>query len=73
MTNVTLAVPEELHGKMKEHSEIRWSEVIRRTISEKIADLEKVERIARKSKLTEADVEAIARKIKADMVKDMKQ
>ncbi len=72
MTNVTLAVPEDLHAKMKAHSEIRWSEVIRRTISEKIADLEKVERIARKSKLTEADVEAISRKIKADIVKDMK-
>ena len=40
MPNVTLAIPEDLHNKMKNHSEIRWSEVVRKSISEKIEDLE---------------------------------
>ena len=39
MTNITLAIPEDLHTKMKQHSEIRWSEVVRKTISQKIEDL----------------------------------
>ena len=35
MPNITLAIPEDLHTKMKEHSEIRWSEVVRKSISSK--------------------------------------
>ena len=39
MGNITLMLPEELQEKMKEHSEIRWSEVIRKAIQKKIEDL----------------------------------
>src|SRR3989344_4607688 len=52
MTNVTLAIPEDLHTKMKEHSEIRWSEVVRKTIAEKVEMLEAMDTLAKKSKLT---------------------
>jgi len=44
---MTLSIPEELHKKMKQMSEIRWSEIARKAITEKI------------NGLTEEDKEAI--------------
>ncbi len=70
MPNVTLAIPEELHTKMKKHSEIRWSEIVRKTIAEKINDLELLDKLIRKSKFTQEDVEKIAHKINKDTLKD---
>ncbi len=64
MPNLTLSVPEELMKKMKLFREIRWSEVARRSIEERIADLETMNKIASKSKLTKEDVEEIGKKIK---------
>lgn len=63
MANVTLAIPEELHTRMKKHSEIRWSEVIRKTISEKVDDLEMMDKLSGKSKLTNKDIKEISQKI----------
>lgn len=64
MTNMTLAIPEELHRKMKQFSEIKWSEVARKAIEQKVKDLETMNKIASKSKLTKKDVEEISKKIK---------
>ena len=69
MPNITLVIPEELHTKMKKHSEIRWSEVVRRTISEKIENLEIMDKLTRKSRLTQKDVDEIADKIDSDVAK----
>ena len=63
MPNITLAIPEDLHIKMKDHSEIRWSEVVRKSISQKIEDLDVMDKLTSKSKLTQKDVDAIASKI----------
>ncbi len=63
MTNITLAIPEDLHTKMKQHSEIRWSEVVRKTISQKIEDLDLIDKLTAKSKLTQNDVNEFARKV----------
>lgn len=71
MPNVTLAIPEELHTKMKKHSEIRWSEVIRKTISEKIEDLEMMDKLTRKSKLTQKDINEISHKINSEVFKEL--
>jgi len=71
MPNVTLAIPEALHQKMKKHTEIRWSEVVRKTISDKIETLEIIERIAAKSKLTEKDVERLSHKINAGVFQEL--
>ena len=71
MPNVTLSIPEELHEKMKRHSEIRWSEVVRKSISEKIEDLEVMDRLTKRSKLTQADVDAIASKINREVFGDL--
>lgn len=71
MPNVTLAIPEDLHEKMKKHSEIRWSEVVRKSISSKVEMLEVMDRIAKKSKLTEADVDKISHRIKREIYNDL--
>lgn len=64
MTNMTLSIPEELHKRMKKFSEIRWSEIARRAIEQRINDLDVMNRIASKSKLTKQDVEEIRNQIK---------
>lgn len=69
MPNLTLAIPESLHQRMKKHSDIRWSDVVRRSLTEKIDILEEVERIAQKSKLTHKDVEEIAQEIDSAVAK----
>ncbi len=71
MTNITLAIPEDLHSRMKKHSEIRWSEVIRKTISEKIETLEMMDKLAGKSKLTKEDVEELANKIDSSVARKL--
>ena len=40
LANITLAVPDSLHKKMKKHSEFKWSEVARQAIEQKITDAE---------------------------------
>ena len=40
MPNITLSVPPEIYKKMKEHPEIKWSEVARRAIAEYLAKIE---------------------------------
>ena len=40
MANVTLAVPDALHKKMRSHPEFKWSEVARQAIQQKIEDAE---------------------------------
>ncbi len=65
MTNMTLAIPDELAKKMKAFSEIRWSEVARQAIEKRVNDLEIMNKIASKSKLTQKDIEEISKTIKA--------
>jgi len=60
MPNVTLSVPEDLHERMKKHSEIRWSEVVRLAVQKKIADLELMEKLTSKSRLTKKDADEIS-------------
>ena len=43
---MTLSIPKELHEKMKAFSEIRWSEIARRAIEQRIDDLEVMNKIA---------------------------
>jgi len=69
MANITLALPNDLHQKMKKHTEIRWSEVVRKSIQSKIEELEMIEKIAHKSKLTQKDVDELAKKIDSKVVK----
>ena len=71
MPNMTLSIPEALHEKMKKHSEIRWSEVVRKSISEKIEHLEMMNKLTKRSKLTQIDVDEIAHKINRDVFEEL--
>jgi len=43
MTNITLSIEYETYKKMKEFSEIRWSEFVRKCIQKRIEQLQKIE------------------------------
>jgi len=69
MANITLSVPDNVHKKMKHFSEVKWSEVARKAIIEKIEMLALAEKLAQKSKLTEKDVKEFNKKIKSSATK----
>jgi len=71
MPNLTLSIPEDLHERMKKRSEIRWSEVVRKSITSKVEMLEAIDKIASKSKLTKKDVDEISHKIKKEVFEDL--
>ena len=69
MTNVTLAVSEDLHMIMQKHKDIKWSEVARQAMWEKARKLELMDKLLAKSALTEEDALEIGRKIKHGIAK----
>lgn len=69
MVNMTLAVPEQLHKIIKEHLEIKWSEVARKAMWEQAMKLKLLDKIVSKSKLTPEDVEEIGAKIKSSIAR----
>ena len=69
--NITLAIPKELHKKMKEHDEISWGAIIRHTIEHKITDLELLNKLTEKSQLTEKDAFEIGELIKRSAAKKL--
>ncbi len=69
MTNMTLAIPEELHKIMKKHKEIKWSEVARQAMWAQARKLELMSNLLSKSELTEKDAIDIGRKIKREIAK----
>ena len=69
MGNITLSVPENIHKDMKHFSEIRSSEVARKAIVEKLEALHLAESLAKKSRLTEKDVQEFSKKIRARATK----
>ena len=71
MTNVTLSIPESLHRRMKQHSEIRWSEVVRKSIAEKLDDLEMMDKLTRRIKMTQRDVDELSTKIKQEVFEEL--
>jgi len=69
MPNMTLSIPEELHKKMKQMSEIRWSEIARRAIEQRINDLETMNKITSQGKFTRRDIEELSKKVKIGIAK----
>ena len=65
MTSIlSVPLPEELRNEMDRHTEIKWVEVARQAIWEKIRTLEKLDEIMAKSRLSEEDVEKYSKQIK---------
>ena len=40
MVNITISIPDELSKKMKRHSEVKWSEVVRKALANYVDNLE---------------------------------
>ncbi len=70
---MTLSIPEDLFRKMKTFREIRWSEIARQAIEKRVNDLEIMNRIASKSRLTEKDVVELSKKINASAAKRLNE
>jgi hypothetical protein len=69
MSNITLAIPEELHMIIRKHNEIKWSEVARRALWQQARKLQIMDKLVSKSEFTEKDVEELDHKIKAGLLK----
>jgi hypothetical protein len=71
MANITLSLPEELYQKLKDHPEIRWSEIARKAIQQYLDDLELLGKLTKKSNLTDDDVRELSDLIDAKVVKKL--
>ena len=69
MTNMTLAVPEDLNKIMKQHVEIKWSEVARQALWQQARKIELMDKLLSNSKLTEKDTLEIGSKINLGVAK----
>jgi len=69
MTNMTLAIPEELHKIMKKHRQIKWSEIARQAIRDQAEKLEFMNKILSNSKFRERDALELGRKINKGIAK----
>ncbi len=67
--NITLSVSDSTFEKMKEFPEIKWSEVARVSIEQRLEMLEALDSLASKSKLTEKDALELGEKIKRGMAR----
>jgi Arc/MetJ-type ribon-helix-helix transcriptional regulator len=43
MANITVSIPKKLHEKMKKHTEVKWSEVVRKALVDYLNRLENLE------------------------------
>lgn len=66
MANMTLSLPDDLHKEMRAFPDVRWSEVARRAIQEKLELLRLADALAKKSALSEADVASFSRLVKRE-------
>lgn len=51
--NMTLALPDELHEKMRRHPEIKWADVARRAFQQEIDKLEVLDMLLADSMMTD--------------------
>jgi hypothetical protein len=72
MTNMTLALPDHISEEMKQFSDIRWSEVARKAIIQRLETLKLADKLAQKSKLTTEDITTFSTLIKQEASKRFK-
>jgi len=71
MANITLSLPEELYQKLKNHPEIRWSEVARKAIQQYLDELELLDKLTTKSQLTDDDVRDLSDLIDTQVIEKL--
>jgi hypothetical protein len=73
MSTLSVSVPDDLKEQMLKLDEINWSAVARKAFEEKIKEIQFLKNIARKSTLTDKDVDEIAITINKNMAKKFKE
>jgi hypothetical protein len=73
MVSLTLSVSQDLKDKMDQFPEMNWSEVARRAIIQRLEAMEGLEKLAQKSKLTEADAIELSRLINKGVARRVEQ
>jgi hypothetical protein len=68
MPNMTLALPEDLHKKMRARPQVKWSEVARSAFRDRLLQLEYYDRLLAGPKLTEQDAIELGRDIRRRVV-----
>lgn len=58
--NMTVTVDDTLWKEMRKHEDVRWSVVMRRAVQEKLDALAALEAIARKTPLSEDEIERLS-------------
>ena len=69
MANMTLSIPEQLHRRIRRHTELKWSDIARQAFESKLKEIEFLEKVLKNSQFTEEDAEIIGHKIKAEIRK----
>ena len=72
MTNITLAVSEDLKKRMERFPEINWSEVARASITKRVVLLEEMGQLLKDSEMTEEDAIRLGRKVNKVIAKRLK-
>ena len=67
MPNMTLSLPDDVYRIVKNHKEIRWSEVARRAIEEYAKKLSLLDTLTEKSELTGEDITDLDEQIKMNL------
>jgi len=73
MPNITLSIPDELHKVVKQHPEIKWSEVARQAMLEYAQKIKMMDEITGKSELTDMGAEEIGNLIKKGIAERHKE
>lgn len=61
--NLTVTVDDPLWDKMKKHTEIRWGAVMKEAANEKLMALEMLEKLTKKTHLSEKEIEDFSVKL----------
>jgi len=69
MTNITLAIPEDIRKKMSQFPEINWSEIARAAIIQRVSMLERFKEFTKESTLTEEDAIRLGREVNKRLAK----
>ena len=51
MTNITLSIEDSVYKKMRKYSEIKWSEFVRKSIKERLRELDLLEKSPEKESI----------------------
>lgn len=71
MTNITLAIPEDIKKEMEKFPEINWSEIARASIIKRISFLKEMNKLLKNSEMTEEDAITLGRKVNKAIAKKL--